>query len=140
MYHKCINENHMMHEFLIYGVWQKEFFLSLGHFLHFYSPYNPKNHNFDKMKKTTTRDIIILYMCTINENHMMYVSWDMKHDRQTFLLFRAIFCPFTLLTTPKNQNFEKHEIKIWIYHHFKQEYQRLWSYAMPFLRYGTWWM
>ena len=90
--------------FLRYGVWQTQFFLSLNYFLLFYSPNNPKNHNFDKMKKTT-RDIIILYKCTINENHdvcfLRYEAW------QTLLSFWAIFCPFTPLTTPKNQNFEK---------------------------------
>ena len=57
-------------------------FLTLDYFLPFYSP---KNHSFDKMKKTT-QDIIILYMCTINKNHMMYVFWDIKHDR--------LFCYF----------------------------------------------
>ena len=37
------------------------------------TPEKPGNQNFDKMKPTA-RDIIILYMCTINENHVMYVS------------------------------------------------------------------
>ena len=90
--------------FLRYGVWQAKFVLTLDHFFPFCFPKNPKNRNFYKMKKTA-RDIIILYMCIINENHMMYVFWDMKHDRR--LSFRAIFCPFTPLATPKNQNFEK---------------------------------
>ena len=36
-------------------------------------PDNPENQNFEKMKKTP-RDIIILHMCNINENHMMYGS------------------------------------------------------------------
>ena len=36
-------------------------------------PNNPKNQNFEKMKKTP-RDIIILHMFTINDNHMMYGS------------------------------------------------------------------
>ena len=42
---------------------------------------------------------------------MMYVSSDIKHDRQTVLSFWTIFCPFTLLATPKNQNFEKMKYK-----------------------------
>ena len=46
-------------------------------------------------------DIIILYKCTMNENHMMYCSWDMKHDRQNFLSFWTVFCLFTSLTTQK---------------------------------------
>ena len=40
-------------------------------FLHFYPPNNPKNQNFEKMKKQLG-DIITLLMCTINDNHMMY--------------------------------------------------------------------
>ena len=57
------------------------------HLDHFYPPNNPKNQNFEKIKKTPG-DIITLHMCTINENHMIYGSWDMEHvtDR--------IFCHF----------------------------------------------
>ena len=40
-------------------------------------------------------DIIILYMYTINENHMMYGSGDMEYGKQNFMSFWAIFCPFT---------------------------------------------
>ena len=50
-----------------------EFFVILDHFLPFYPPNNPKNQNFEKMKKTPG-DIIILHKCTINDNHMMYGS------------------------------------------------------------------
>ena len=34
-----------------------------------------------KKWKKISGDIIILPMYTINDNHMMYGSWDMKHDR-----------------------------------------------------------
>ena len=40
-------------------------------------------------------------MCTINEDHVMYGSWDLKHNKQTSLSFWATFCPLTLLTTWK---------------------------------------
>ena len=100
---------------------QMTIILNFDHSLPFCSPNNPVNHNFDKIEKTA-RDIIFLYMFTINENHKMYVSLDMKHDRETLLLFWTIFCPFTPLTTPKNQNFEKLKKAP---HHFKQEYQKL---------------
>ena len=46
-------------------------------------------------------DIIILHMYTINDNHMMYGSWDMERDKQNFLSFWTVFCPFTLLKTQK---------------------------------------
>ena len=51
--------------------------------------------------KNMLGDIIILHMCTINDNHMIYGSRDMEHDRQNFLSFWTIFCPFTPLTTQK---------------------------------------
>ena len=91
--------------FLRYGVQQTEFFVIWDSFLPFYPSNNPKNQNFEKMKKTPG-DIIILHKCTINDNHMMYDSWDMEHDGHIFLSFWTIFCTFTPLTT-RNQNFEK---------------------------------
>ena len=56
-----------------YGAQQTEFFVMLVHFFLFYPPNNPKNQNFEKMKKMS-RDIIILHMCTVNDNHMIYGS------------------------------------------------------------------
>ena len=52
--------------------WTK-FFVILDQFLPFYPSNNPKNQNFEKMKKQPG-DIITLHMCTINNNHMMYGS------------------------------------------------------------------
>ena len=40
-------------------------------------------------------------MRNINDNHMMYGSWDMKCNKQNFLSFRVMFCPFTPLTSQK---------------------------------------
>ena len=86
--------------FLRYKVEQTEFFVFLGHFLPFDPPNNQKNQNFDKTKQNAG-DIIIWHLCTTNDNYMMHGSWDMKHDRQNFLSFWVLFCPFTLLTTQK---------------------------------------
>ena len=36
-------------------------------------PNNPKNQNFEKNRKTPG-DIIILHLCTTNDDHMMYGS------------------------------------------------------------------
>ena len=47
-----------------------------SHFASFFAlllPKNQENQNFDK-RKEKPGDIITLYMCTINENHMMYGS------------------------------------------------------------------
>ena len=51
--------------------------------------------------KKTPRDIITLHISTTNNNHMMYVSWDMQHDRHNFLSFWTVFFPFTPLMVPK---------------------------------------
>ena len=77
-------------------------FCHFGQFFALLPPNNPKNQNFEKMKKIP-RDIIILHMCTINDNHMMHGSWDIESDGQIFLSFWTIFCPFNALTTLKNQ-------------------------------------
>ena len=86
--------------FLRYKAQQTEFFVILGYFLPFNLPNNLKNRNFEKMKKTR-ENIIILRLHTINDDHMMYGSWDMECHRQNFLPFQTIFCPFTTLTTQK---------------------------------------
>ena len=88
-----INDSHMM-----YGSWDigcnRQNFLSFWTiYCLFYPPKNLKNQNFEKMKKTPG-DIIILQMSTINDNHMMYGSWDMKRDEQNFLSIWTIFLPF----------------------------------------------
>ena len=76
----------------------------LDHFLSFYLPNNPKNQNFEKLKKTPG-DIIILHMCNKNYDQMMY--GDMVRDGCNYFSFWAIFLPFYHLTAKKNQNFEK---------------------------------
>ena len=72
-----------------------------------HSPNNPENQNFEKMKKTPGY-IIISHSCTMNDNHMIYGSWDMKHDRQTILWFWASFCPLSH-QQPKKLKFWKNE-------------------------------
>ena len=120
--------------FLRYGAWQTELFITLGRFLPFYHPNNLKNQNFEKMKKSS-RDIIILHKCTINDNYMMYGSWDMKCDRYNFLSFWTFLCPFTPLTIWKTGKKKPVDIISFI-----QVNQKLWSYAILFLRYGKQWM
>ena len=70
--------------FLRCGAQQTEFFVILDLFLLFYPPapppMDPKNQNFEKMTKNP-EDIFILQMCTRNNSHMMYGSWDMKCNK-----------------------------------------------------------
>ena len=78
-------------------------FVNLYCFLLFY-PISLKNQNFEKLKKTPGD--IISHKCTINDNYMMYGSWDMKCDRWNFLSFWTVFCTFTPLTTKKIKIFK----------------------------------
>ena len=63
--------------------------------------YWPPKLKFGKNVKETPGDIILLNMCNINEDHIMYGSCDIRHSRVFFLLFWAIFCPFFPLKTKK---------------------------------------
>ena len=66
----------------------------------FYPTIDPKNKKFGiNVKKPG--DIILLHMCIKNQNHIMYGSLDIRHDKQSFLSFWASFCPLTLLITWK---------------------------------------
>ena len=68
-------------------------------------------------------------LCTTNDDHTMYGSWDMKHDIpydvwflrydawQNIFVILQNFLPFYPTDNPKNQNFEYHHlhvIKFWI--------------------------
>ena len=119
--------------FMRYGAWQTEFFVILDRFLPFYPTNNPKNQHFQRMEKSP--EDIILHMCTKNDNHMMYGSWDI--ERENFLSFWTIFCPFTSLATWKIKIL-KNEKNSWRYYHFTQVYHKWQSYDVWFLRYEAW--
>ena len=54
------------------------------------------------MKKTPGH-IIILHMCTINDNHIMYGSWDIEHNIQIFCHFGPYFALLPPITTKKSK-------------------------------------
>ena len=91
---------HLYHNWQSYDVWSAtNNFLSFWTvFCPFTSPKDLENENFEKTRKKPG-EIIILHMCTINDNHMIYGSWDMERHRQNLLSFWTVFCPFTPLTT-----------------------------------------
>ena len=91
--------------FLRYQEQQTEFLVILGHFWHFYLINSLKNQNFEKTKKAS-ENIIILHLCTANDNHVINISWDMEHDRQKFFIILGHFC-LSPPKNPKNQSFEK---------------------------------
>ena len=64
---------------------QTYFFDILSFFLPLYPHNNLKNQNFEKMKNMPA-DIIILHLYDTNDNHMIYGSLDMEHNRQNFFV------------------------------------------------------
>ena len=75
------------------------------HFGLFFCPFTPlttQKIRILKNWKKTSGDIIILYKCTKNHDHMLYCSLDMACNRfNCYFSFWAIFCPFTPLTAQK---------------------------------------
>ena len=96
------------HNNMIYSSWDMEW--DRQKFLPFWAifwpftttPNDPENQNFEK-KRTKCQEILLFYtyMCTINEDHMIHGSWNIRCDRQKFLSLWAIFCTFSPLTTWK---------------------------------------
>ena len=122
---------------IIYGSWNircdRHKFLS---FCTIFCPFRPlMTWKIKILKLKETTGDIILHMCNINDNHMMYDSWDMEHDEHNFLLFWTFFCPFTSLRARKIKILKTWK-KIWRYYHFTQVYQKSSSYVILFLRCG----
>ena len=123
--------------FLRYGAWRTKFFCHLD-FSCAFTPNNPKNQHFEKIK-IKSGDIIMLHMCTINDIHMMYGFWDIKCDRQSFLSFWTVVCPFNPLTTWKIEilkNWKKYREILSFYHSLPKI--MIICYTLPEIRYGVW--
>ena len=130
--HICtINANHIIYSSRDMKC-DRQNFVILDCFLPFYPPNNPKNQNFEKLIKT--RDITILNMFTINDNQMMYGSWDIESDRYFLVIFDH-FLSFYPLTTQNIKILTKLKKNTWRYYHFTHEYHKLQSYDKWFLRY-----
>ena len=131
-YRCTINVDH-----LIYGSWNIR--CNRQKCLSFWATFGPFSHlTSQKIKilklKKTPGDIIILQICTINHNLLMYGSWDMERDEQNFLSFWTIFCPFTPLWTQKIKILKKWKKYLKILSFYKHKWQ---SYDAWFLRYGV---
>ena len=95
-------------------------FLSYELFFALLPPFAPIKLTFSKIKKTL-QDVIILQMFTINDKKNLSVALHIckaiyhiymalqiwSATDKFFLSFWTVFCPFTILTTRKNENFKK---------------------------------
>ena len=84
------------------------------------------------------KNFLMLNRCNINENHMMYGSWDTKCIRQKVFAILDHFLHFYPPRILKNQNFEKK----WKNHlgilSLYTCYHKWQSHDVWFLRYGAW--
>ena len=113
-------------------------FFILDYFLPFYTltAHQFQNLNLKKMKKNHW---IYHHFTQVYQKSWSYTncSWDMACDTcNCHFSFRAIFCPFILLTAQKIKISKKWK-KVWRYHHFTHVHQKLWLDNVPFLRYGV---
>ena len=117
----------------IYRVRETEFFVICAIFCPF-TPLMSRKLKIWKNEKTLG-DIILLHMCNINDNHMTYDSWDIRHN-WVFCRFE-LFLPFSLPNNLKNQNFEKNEKTFWRYYNFTFAYYKWGSHHVWLQRYGV---
>ena len=76
-----------------------------------------------KLKKAPG-DIIILHICTINDSHMMYGSWDMERNRQFFVILDRLLPFYPSFYGPRKSKFWKSEKNTWKYYHFTSMYHK----------------
>ena len=89
-----INEDYMMYDSWNIRHDRQNFLSFCPIFCPFTAPWRPGKSKFWKIEE-------ILHMCTINDNHMVYGTWNMERDGQNFFSFWVIFCSFTPLTMTK---------------------------------------
>ena len=83
---------------------RQNFLLFQGIFCFFLPHFWPQKLKFGKKSKKIPGHIILLHMCTINQDHMMNGSWDMKFNRQNFFVILDSILPFYPPSTLKNEN------------------------------------
>ena len=83
-------------------------FCYFGLFFALLPPNNPENQNFEIIKKTPV-DIIISYMCTINENHDVWFLRYEVQQTELFVILGHFLAPFYPTNNLKNQTFEENK-------------------------------
>ena len=120
---------------LRYGVFAQTIFCHFRPVFAFLPHYWPQKLKFGKNVKKHL-DILSFYTCV----PLIKIIWFLvpkisSSTDRIFLSSWAFFCPFTPLT-PWKRKYQKWK-KPWRYHHFTQVYQKSWSSAILFQRYGT---
>ena len=145
---------HVYHKRRSYDIWFLKYKVQqkFSTFQVIYCPFSPLTIwkiKFLTLKKTPG-GIIILHIFTINDNHMIYGSWDMECDKQFFFILDR-FLSFYPLWTQKIKIFKKNGKNNWRYYHFtcindsymmygssdmecnRQNFLSFWSIFWPFI-------
>ena len=105
-------------------------------FFAFLPHYWPQKLKFRKKCKKAPGHIILLHMYTINQDHMIYGSWDMKFIWQNIFVILGNVLPFNLPNTLKNGNIKnKKTLEIST---FYTSVPKIMISAILFQRYGAW--
>ena len=134
--HICTeNHNNMM-----YGSWDMKGNRINCHFEPFLAPllhWQPEKPKFWKNEESTLRYHHFTY---VYHKWKSYDVWFLKYGVQQteFLFILEHFLPYCPLTTQKIKILKKWKKSACRYHNFTKVYQKSWSYATLFLRYGMW--
>ena len=113
--------------------WERQIFCHIGPFLLFYLLMTPNIKILKKWKNCREILSFYTYMCTINEDHMIY-GFEMQDATDIFFVILGHFLPFYPLSTwtieilKKWKNSER-------YYHFTNVYQKWQSFDGWILRY-----
>ena len=123
---------------MIYSCWDKEHdrlkLVILSHFLSIYSPKNPKNQNFEKMKNLL--EISSFYTCIPKISIIWCTVPEIRYETDIiFCHFEPLFA-LLLHWQPRKSKFCKNEKSPYGYYHFTHMYHKWWSYDIWFLRHG----
>ena len=123
--------------FLRYGAWQCNCHFSFWAFFCWFTK-QPKKWKFQKNKKNKWR---YNHFTQVYQRSWSYALLFPRYGVwQVLLVFFILgnFLPFYPTNSPKKWKFQKNKKNTWRYNHFTQVYQRSWSYALLFPRYGVW--
>ena len=131
----CNKKNdHMMRAYSDTECGRNKFLSFQAIFCSFRPLLTPKYKILKKCKKHQEIFYILLHMCAINQDHMIYGSWDIKVLRTEFFIVLGHFCPLIFLATQKIKILKKQK-SICRYYRFTPVYHKWWSYDMWFLKY-----
>ena len=86
--------------------------------------------------KKNPGNMILFHMCNINEDHLIYGSWNIRHHTENFCHFGSFFT-FSSPWQSGKSKFWKIWRNTWRYYHFTHAYHKWQSYDAWFLIYGA---